>query len=131
MTKAEMTTRQQAQSVNHDLKQGFDFQFYLATLRTADAAELPMVKKDDLARAMAVLYVCGNNELMTHSYKFMAEMQFAQEKYHIQGGEKPDPKFILLVKRYIREIEIYEEQLDGFPDWAHRLMMERYGVKLI
>lgn len=114
----------------HDLKQGFDFQFYLATLRTADAVELPMLKKDDLARAMAILYVCGNNELMTHSYKFMAEMQFAQEKYHIMGGEKPDPKFILLVKRYIREIEIYQEQLDGFPDWAVRLMMERYGVKI-
>lgn len=131
MVQEKLMSNLRSQSVSNDLKQGFDFQFYLATLRTADAADLPMVKKDDLARAMAVFYVCGNNELMTHSYKFMAEMQFAQEKYHIQGGEKPDPKFILLVKRYIREIEIYEEQLDGFPDWAHRLMMERSGVKLI
>ncbi len=117
--------------MNTDIKQGFDFQFYLATLRTADAVDMAVVKKDDLARAMAILYECGNNELMTHSYKFMAEMQFAQEKYHIQGGERPDQNFINLVKRYIREIEIYQDQLDGFPDWAHRLMKERYGVKLI
>jgi len=117
--------------LQHDLKQGFNYQLYLSTLRTADAAELPMVKKDDLARAMAILYADqGGNEQMTHSYKLMAEIQFAQEKYRILGGEKPDPKFALLLKRYIREIEIYQDQLDGFPDWAVRLMDKRYGIKI-
>ena len=117
--------------VPHDINQGFDYKFYLVTLRTADAAELPMVKRDDLARAMAIVYADqGGNEQITSSYKLMAEMQFAQEKYHIQGGEKPDTKFITLVKRYIREIEIYQEQLDGFPDWAHLLMKERYGIMI-
>ena len=125
----------------HKQGQSFDYQLYLATLRTADAAEIPMVNKDNLARAMAIVYADqGGNEQITHSYKLMAEMQFAQEKYHIMGGERPDPKFIQLVKRYIREIEIFQEQeakdvskvcdRKDFPDWAVTLMMGRYGVKI-
>ena len=111
-------------------KTDFDFQFYLATLRTADAVGMAVVKKDDLARTMAIICKEGSNEQFTHRYKMMAEMQFAQEKYHFQGGETPDPRFLTLVKRYIREIEIYQETLDGYPDWAHILMKERYGIKL-
>ena len=111
-------------------KTDFDYIFYLATLRTADAVGMAVVKKDDLARAMAIIYNEGGNEQFAHSYKLMAETQFAQEKYHIQGGETPDPRFLTLVKRYIREIEIYQENLDGYPDWAHILMKERYGIKL-
>ena len=111
-------------------KTDFDFQFYLATLRTADAVGMAVVKKDDLARTMAIIYKEGGNEQFPHSYKLMAEMQFAQEKYHFQGGETPDPRFLTLVKRYIREIEIYQEQHKcGYPDWAHILMKERYGIK--
>lgn len=33
-------------------KTDFDFQFYLATLRTADAVGMAVAKKDDLARVM-------------------------------------------------------------------------------
>ena len=111
-------------------KTDFDFQFYLATLRTADAVGMAVVKKDDLARTMAIIYKEGGNEQFTHSYKLMAEMQFAQEKYHFQGGETPDPRFLTLVKRYIREIEIYQETLDGYQDWAVSMMKDRYGIKL-
>ena len=112
-------------------KTDFDFQFYLATLRTADAVGMAVVKKDDLARVMAIIYNEGENEQFTHSYKLMAEMQFAQEKYHIRGGEAPDPRFVLLLQRYNREIEIYQEQhKGGYPDWAVNLMKDRYGIKL-
>lgn len=112
-------------------KTDFDFQFYLATLRTADAVGMAVVKKDDLARAMAIIYNEGGNEQFTYSYKLMAEMQFAQEKYHIRGGETPDPRFTLLLQRYIREIEVYQEQhKGGYPDWAVTLMKDRYGIKL-
>lgn len=112
-------------------KTDFDFQFYLATLRTADAVGMAVVKKDDLARVMAIILNEGGNEQFTHSYKLMAEMQFAQEKYHIRGGETPDPRFVLLLQRYNREIEIYQEQhKGGYPDWAVTLMKDRYGIKL-
>ena len=77
-------------------KVDFDYDFYLVTLRTADAVGMTVVKKDDLARAMAIILHEGGNEQFTNSYKLMVEMQFAQEKYHIRGGEATDPRFVLL-----------------------------------
>lgn len=107
------------------------FQFYLATLRTADVVGMAVVKKDDLARMLAIVYNEDGNEQFAYSYKLRAEMQFAQEKYHIKGGETPDPRFTLLLQRYIREIEVYQEQhKGGYPDWAVKLMKDRYGIKL-
>lgn len=109
----------------------FDYKLYLATLRTADSVGMSVVSEDDLARAMAILQVGGNNELMTHSYKFLAEMKFAQEKYHIQGGEKPNKDFCSLINGYIKELEDYENLHKDYPKWAFDLMQKRYGVKLL
>lgn len=110
-------------------KTDFDYDFYLVTLRTADAVGMAVVNKDDLARVMAIILHEGGNEQFTYSYKLKVEMQFAQEKYHIKGGETPDPRFVLLLQRYIREIEIYQEQhKGGYPDWAVTLMKDRYGI---
>ena len=112
-------------------KTDFDYNFYLTTLRTADAVGMTVVKKDDLARAMAIILNEGGNEQFVYSYKLKVEMDFAQEKYHIRGGETPDPRFVLPLQRYVREIEIYQEQhKGGYPGWAVTLMKDRYGIKL-
>lgn len=50
------------------------FLFYLATLRTADAVGMAVVKKDDLARMLAIVYNEGGNEQFAYSYKLRAEM---------------------------------------------------------
>lgn len=36
-------------------KTDFDYNFYLTTLRTADAVGMTVVKKDDLARVLAII----------------------------------------------------------------------------
>ena len=112
-------------------KTDFDYDFYLTTLRTADAVGMTVVNKDTLARLLAIILNEGGNEEFVYSYKLMVESQFAQEKYHIRGGDTPDPRFVLLLQRYIREIEIYQEQhKGGYPDWAVSLMKDRYCIKL-
>ena len=111
-------------------KTDFDYDFYLTTLRTADAVGMTVVNKDTLARVLAIILNDGGNEEFVYSYKLRVEAQFAQEKYHIIGGDTPDHRFVFLLQRYIREIEIYQETLDGYPDWAVSLMKERYGIKL-
>jgi len=108
----------------------FDHDLYLATLRTADSVGMSVVSEDDLARSLAILHVAGNNEMMTHSYKFMAEVKFAQEKYHIRGGEKPDKDFCRLIKEYMKELEDHEYLHNTYPKWAYDFMQKRYGVKL-
>lgn len=72
-------------------KVDFDYDFYLVTLRTADAVGMTVVNKDDLARAMAIILHEGGNEQFTNSYKLRVEMQFAQEKYHIRGWRSARP----------------------------------------
>ena len=112
-------------------KTDFDYDFYLTTLRTADAVGMTVVNKDTLARVLAIILNEGGNEEFVYSYKLRVEAQFAQEKYHIRGGDTPDPRFVLLLQRYIREIEIYQEQhKGGYPDWAVSLMKDRYSINL-
>lgn len=90
-------------------KTDFDYDFYLTTLRTADVVGMTVVNKDTLARVLAIILNEGGNEQFVYSYKLRVEAQFAQEKYHIIGGETPDPRFTLLLQRYVREIEVYQE----------------------
>lgn len=108
----------------------FDLDFYLATLHTADAVGMNVVREVDLARVLAILHVAGNNEEMTHSYKFLGDVKFAQDKYHLRGGEIPDRAFCTLFNRYRRELEAYEQAHGDYPKWAYRIMKERYGIKL-
>lgn len=109
----------------------FDLNFYLATLRTADAAKMTVVKEDDLVTVLAILHVAGNNELMTHSYKFMGDVLFAQEKFHVRGGERPDIWIVAKLKKKIAELEDYMEDTGDYPAWARDFMMKRYGIKLL
>ena len=66
-------------------KTDFDYDFYLTTLRTADAVGMTVVNKDTLARVLAIILNEGGNEEFVYSYKLRVEAQFAQEKYHIIG----------------------------------------------
>lgn len=108
----------------------FDLDFYLSTLRTAAAVGMNVVKDEDLVNALAILHVAGNNELMTHSYKFIGDVTFAQEKFHISGGQRPDIWIVGQLRTKIAELEKYEEKHHDYPDWAKDFMMRRYGIKL-
>lgn len=100
---------------------------------TALAAGLPIVALDTAARILAVVYVHGNNEFMTHNEKFLTEIRYIQERWNIDGSLIPDCHIALLVKRYVQELEEYEEDNPKTPyaPWAIKLFKERYGVDLI
>ena len=101
-------------------KTDFDYDFYLTTLRTADAVGMTVVNKDTLARVLAIILNEGGNEEFVYSYKLRVEAQFAQEKYHIIGGDTPDPRFVLLLQRYIREILVdYLDRLQSNELYIH------------
>lgn len=108
----------------------FDLDFYLSTLRTANAVGMKVVSDEDLVSALAILHVAGNNELMTHSYKFIGDVTFAQEKFHISGGQRPDIWIVGLLRKKIADLENYEAKHHDYPQWAKEFMMKRYGIKL-
>ena len=67
----------------------------------------PAISRDTAARILAVVYVHGNNEAMTYNRKFLTEIEHIKQMYHIDGGETPDADIVMLIKRYIGELEQY------------------------
>ncbi|MCM1141199.1 MAG: hypothetical protein NC453_21745 [Muribaculum sp.] len=101
--------------------------------QTALAAGLPIVGLDTAAKILAVTYVHGNNEFMTYNEKFLAEIHYIQQKWNIDGGLTPDNEMIILIKKYVSELEQNEKDNPKTPyaPWAIELFKERYGVELI
>ena len=100
---------------------------------------IPSMSTDTCARLLAVLYVHGNNEEMTHNPKFLADLRYIQMRFGFTGGEKPDMGLVSLVKTYITELEIADNNAPqgdalfsrGTPQWAKDLFGNNYGIKLI
>ncbi|MBQ6203634.1 MAG: hypothetical protein IJK46_06015 [Prevotella sp.] len=104
---------------------------------------IPAVSRDTAARVLAVTYVHGNNEALVYNKKYLSEVEHIQKMYNVDGGESPDVELVALIKQYVKELEQYRDQHDNdktdgevvfrnhAPEWAHKLFMERYGIKLI
>lgn len=105
--------------------------------------DTPAISCDTAARILAVVYVHGNNEAFVYNKKFLSDVEHIKQMYHVDGGESPDARIVMLIKQYTKELEDYYQQhkddkVEGdaifhnhAPEWAKKLFIERYGVKLI
>ena len=103
----------------------------------------PAISRDTAARILAVVYLHGNNEAFVYNRKFLSEIDHIKQMYHVDGGESPDAELVVLIRKYTRELEDYyqqnkDRQTDSgavfhspAPEWARKLFMERYGIKII
>lgn len=102
----------------------------------------PAIGHDTAARILAVTYVHGNNEALVMNKKYLAEVKHIQQMYHIDGAEIPDPEIVTLIQQYVKELEQYRDEHaneqtgeavfhNHAPEWAHKLFMERFDIKLI
>lgn len=109
----------------------FDKAFYLATLRTARVAGIPVMSTGLCARLMAIFYVYGNNEGFTLSHKFQADCEYIQETYHIHGGGTvTDQEFRILLRKFISLYEQIKDKEDASFLYAKKLIKERYNFEL-
>jgi len=104
-------------------------------IAACDSVGLPYITRDTAARIFAIVYVHGGGEEeMVLNRKFTNDVKYIQRRFGIQGGCVPEAEFASLLQHYVRELEDYmhEHQHDesSIPEWAHRLMKERYGMKL-
>ena len=104
-------------------------------LEACEQAGIPAITTDTSAKIMAIVYVHGGGEEeMVLNQKFVNDVQYIQRRFHIQGGEVPDAEFVGIMQEYVKELEAYmkDRHCDetAIPEWAHRLMKDRYGMKL-
>lgn len=101
------------------------------------AAGITAISVGTAAKILAVIYVHGNHEALTHNVKLKADIEYIQARYGISGGEKPDREFGRLFRKYVKLLELYYDPSMGYnytlekenlPDWATDLFSKRYGI---
>ena len=110
------------------------------------SADIPAISIDTCARIFAVLYVHGNNEDFVYNKSFLSDIEYIKERFNVYGTGIPDANFVVLLKKYVKELEDYiklqkeenEETPENkaifksqIPNWALKLFHERYSIKLI
>lgn len=107
------------------MKENLRRQWNEACLQTG----LESISVQKSAKIMAVLMVLGNNEAMVMNQHFVADCEYIQKRFHINGGEIPDATFAEYLKEYVADLQDADRQ--GFiPQWAEKLFMEDYEIKL-
>lgn len=107
-------------------------------LEACEQIGIPAITTDTSARIMAIVYVHGGGEEeMVLNQKFVNDVQYIQRRFHIQGGEVPDAEFVAQMQGYVRQLENHiadcikvNKSDTHIPDWAHKLMRDRYGMNL-
>lgn len=87
---------------------------------------IPAISLDAAAKIATVLYLYGNNEDMVFNKKLLADLRYIQQRFHLCGGESPDPNFVSTVKHYTTNAET----ADKIPTWAIKLFREWYNIDL-
>lgn len=92
-------------------------------------AGIESISVQKAAKIMAVLMLLGNNEAMVMNWHFVADCAYIRKRFHVNGGETPDATFTEYLKEYVADLQ--EADRKGFiPQWAERLFMEDYEIKL-
>ena len=95
---------------------------------TALAAGIPIVSTETCAIICAMLHSWGNSEQFTHNHRLVCELQYAQRRFHIEGGETPtDRNFLTALNYYIDLLEMNIKRESRVPDHIDQMFQERYG----
>ena len=98
-----------------------------AMYQSALAAGIPIVSTETCAILCAMLLVWGNTEEFTHNHRLVCELQYAQQRFHIEGSESPDAEFAALLQSYVSQLELMQQRENRVPDHIDALFQERYG----
>lgn len=85
-----------------------------------------MMRDDFAAKLLAYVYVMGGgNEAVTVHEGLHSGIRIAQEKFNLKGGEVPDINGILLIQKYVYELEHKELHCPWLSE-----IEERYNLNM-
>lgn len=91
-------------------------------------AGLPIVSRDTCAIICAMLVVWGNTEEFTHNHRLVCELQYAQQRFGISGGNVVgDTEFTATLQYYVRNLQQWQDEGKGVPPKIDAMFKERYG----
>lgn len=90
---------------------------------------LPIVSRETCAIICAMLLVWGNHEMFTHHHRLVCELRYAQKRFHVEGGESPDPEFAEILQSYVSQLQIVQDRENRVPDHIDNMFQERYGFR--
>jgi hypothetical protein len=93
------------------------------------AVGLPIVNRETCAIICAMLLVWGNHEMFTHHHRLVCELRYAQKRFHVEGGESPDPEFSAILQSYVSQLQIVQDRESRVPDHIDNMFQERYGFR--
>ena len=99
-----------------------------AMYQSALTAGIPIVSTETCAILCAMLLVWGNCEEFTHNYRLVCELQYAQQRFGIDGGSVPrDHHFLTALNYYTDLLTLMHRREDRVPDHIDKMFQERYG----
>ena len=124
-----------------------------AMYQSALDAGLPIVSTETCAIICAMLLVWGNTAEFTHNHRLVCELQYAQKRFGIEGGETPTDRnltivepaharlseselsdrsrstaaFLTALNDYTDLLELNQKREDRVPDFIDDMFRERYG----
>ena len=87
------------------------------------SAGFPYLTMDTAARVL-VVFDLYNSEDMTFSPRLTIDLVYIRRRFHLEGGESPDPDFV----EAVNAIRAPLMKQDAAPPWAKALFKERYGA---
>jgi len=103
------------------------FQFREAVYDASLQMELGIVPFEVCAIICAMLLVWGNHEMFTHNHRLVAELRYAQKRFHLNGSEIPDRKFAAMLQSYVEQLQLMQDRESRVPDHIDDIFQERYG----
>ena len=78
-------------------------------------AGIPIVSTETCAIICAMLLVWGNTAEFTHNHRLVCELQYAQKRFHIEGGEKPTDRNFLTAFNYYTDLRSISNERTECP----------------
>lgn len=100
-----------------------------AMYESALQAGLPIVSEENCAIICAMLLVHGNHEMFTHNQRLVCELQYAQKRFHVEGGKSPNAHFACLLRGYVNGLELHYKREQSVPDYIEDFFQDRYGFR--
>ena len=100
---------------------------YERMLETAEQCGLKILSDDFCCKLLAWLYVFGGEyEMVLYNLKMRAEIEYAQKRLNVYGGEICNQALFPLLKQRMHECGTYFNPV--LPEWIAEID-ERYGIK--